>query len=170
MPDKSNGFIFTGSDGVKETYSPPSVLDRASYSPSGSMIITSVPNINCRNTSSLIRYDFPAPDFPNTTSFAFSKEYLSKIIKDPFCSLIPYIIPLSCVSVADVNGKVEASDVVSIFLVIQSLSSPIGIVDLNPSSICKVVVFVIRRIDERVDISFFDSSSRLARLSENRVI
>ena len=48
------------------------------------------------------------------------------------------------------------------------MSTPVGVVDLKPSSICKVVVFVIRRIDESVDVRFFDASSKSAKVSENK--
>ena len=51
------------------------------------------------------------------------------VINEPLCLFIPYIIPSSVVKSDDVNGKVVAKLVVSIFLVISSLSAATGIVD-----------------------------------------
>ena len=96
-------------------------------------MITSVPIIKLRTASVLTKYDFPAPDVANTVKFAFSKENLSKIIKDSFCEFIPYKTPVSEESSADVKGKVVETEVVSIFLVIERLSLPYGAVDKNPS-------------------------------------
>src|SRR3989344_8756692 len=120
--------------------------------------------------SSLIKKDFPEPDLPKTTSLAFSKENRSKIIREPFCRFNPYIIPLSWVKVAEVKGKVDAREVVSIFRVIKRSSVPRGIVDLNPSSICRVDNLGSIRREESVDSSLFDDCSSSARDSEYKVI
>ena len=70
---------------------------------------------------------------------------------------------------AELNGKVEASDVVSIFLVIYNLSCPSGVVDLNPSSICSVAVLDKIKIELSVVISFFADSLSSLKLSEDKV-
>ena len=104
---------------------------------------------------------YTEPDFAKITSFAFSSENLSKITREPLCLLIPYIIPSSIVRSDDVNGKVVAKLVVSMFRVIKSLSSPAGMDDWNASSICKDAVLEISNNAPKVDSSFAvtDSSS-----------
>jgi hypothetical protein len=71
---------------------------------------------------------------------------------------------------ADVNGKVDAREVVSMFLTINNLSWPRGMVDLNPSSICRVEVFVRIRIELSVIINLFDDSVKSFKLSDERVM
>ena len=78
-------------------------------------------------------------------------------------------MPLSWVSMAELNGKVEASEVVSMFLVMYNLSCPNGVVDLKPSSICKVAVLGKIKIELRVVISIFAASFSSLKLSEDKV-
>ena len=54
------------------------------------------------------------------------------------------------------NGKVVASDVVSMFLVISSLSRDIGKVDLKPSSWERVACLGTISKEPRVDSTSFD--------------
>ena len=48
-------------------YCPPTAIAKSLYSFSGSITITSVPNITDLKTSSLIIYDLPAPAVAKTT-------------------------------------------------------------------------------------------------------
>ncbi|MDP2395970.1 MAG: hypothetical protein Q8S84_03510 [bacterium] len=52
------------------------------YSFSGSIIITSVPNIRLLSISSFTANDLPQPDFANTVILAFSVLNLSNIIRE----------------------------------------------------------------------------------------
>src|SRR3990167_9842201 len=114
----SKGLILAGESKLKEMYSPPIASQSVRYSSSGSMTMISDPSISDLKASSLTKYDLPAPDLAKTTILAFSWLNLSKIIKEPLCSLTPYIIPELCDSVDEIKGKVVARDVVSMLRVI----------------------------------------------------
>ncbi len=55
------------------------------------------------------------------------------------------------VSSEEVKGKVVAKDVVSMLRVTRSLSTPMGRVVLNPSSICSVAFFETINSEPRAD-------------------
>src|SRR3990167_10849251 len=114
----SKGLILAGESKLKEIYSPPIASQRVWYSSSGSMTMISDTSISDLKASSLTKYDLPAPDLAKTTMLAFSWLNLSKIIKEPLCSLIPYIIPELWERVDDIKGKVVAKEVVSMLRVI----------------------------------------------------
>ena len=81
MIKDSKGFMWCSELSEILKYLPPTASARYSYSFSGSITMTSVSNISVLRISSFVIYDFPDPDLPNTTSFAFSKEKRSKITK-----------------------------------------------------------------------------------------
>ena len=72
--------------------------------------------MGCR--MALLRRCHPEPDFANTTWLAFSRENRSKITRLLLCRLMPYMMPELVFKDEEVKGKVVASDVVSMFLVI----------------------------------------------------
>src|SRR3972149_1695938 len=109
--ERSNGLMRLVELKEKLIYSPPTASLKALYSFSGSIMITSVPNMRERRASSLTKYDFPAPAFAKTTEFAFSMEKRSKITRLPLCSLRPYMMPSLLVNSDEVKGKVVARDV-----------------------------------------------------------
>ena len=64
---KSNGLMRFSEESDMLKKRPPTAFARYSYSLSGSITITSVSNISERRISSFVAYDFPDPDFANTT-------------------------------------------------------------------------------------------------------
>src|SRR3989344_4156430 len=131
---RSKGLMWWGEVSDMLKFEPPTACERYSYSRSGSMMITSVPNMSVRKISSFMEYDFPAPETANEIEFAFSSEKRSKRIKLLLWRLMPKRIPLFEVRSNDTNGNVEEMGEEFKYVWMRSLSVARGRVELKPSS------------------------------------
>src|SRR3989344_715843 len=130
---RSNGFKWLGE--VSEIFkkAPPTESAKASYSFSGSIIITSTPCIKYLKISNFIAYDFPEPAFAKTTELAFSKLNLSNNTKELLCRFMPYKIPSFELKSKDIKGNEVERGSVSIGVCTSDVHTPMDTEPLSTS-------------------------------------